>query len=335
MPKWKWSFLTTAKEYIPEERLEVVKDAYEFAKKAHDGQVRRSGEPFIEHPLETARFLAELRLDPNTLAAALLHDVVEDCDDIEIEDIKQRFGEEIAILVDGVTKLTEAEALAEARVDGQRLLPADDLSQAATIRKMLVSMAEDIRVVLIKLSDRLHNMRTLQALPEERRVAIAQETLDIYAPLAHRLGIWEIKWLLEDLSFQYLNTDAYKEVSKLISSTRQDREEYTEQARGILQSELEKVGIAAEVTGRPKHLYSIHKKIQKYAEQNMGVDEIYDLFALRVLVNEVNDCYAALGVVHSKWRPLPGQFDDYIANPKDNLYRSLHTSVLCIDAQHI
>ena len=329
------ALLTRAKEYIPEERLEVVKDAYDFAKKAHDGQVRRSGEPFIEHPLETARFLAELKLDPSTLAAALLHDVVEDCDDIGIEDIKQRFGEEIAILVDGVTKLTKAEAMAEARVDGQRLRPEDDVSQAASIRKMVVSMAEDIRVVLIKLSDRLHNMRTLQAMPEDRRLAIAQETLDIYAPLAHRLGIWEIKWLLEDLSFQYLNAGAYKEVSKLISSTRQDREEYTEQVRSILQAELESVGIAAEVTGRPKHLYSIHKKIQKYAEQNMGVDEIYDLFALRVLVNEANDCYAALGVVHSKWRPLPGQFDDYIANPKDNLYQSLHTTVLCVDAHPV
>ena len=326
------ALLTKAKEYIPEDKLDIVKDAYAFAKKAHAGQVRLSGEAFIEHPLETARFLAELRLDPNTLAAALLHDVVEDCDDVEIEDIRRMFGEEIATLVDGVTKLTKAEAMAEARVDGQRLQPEDDISQAASIRKMLVSMAEDIRVVLIKLSDRLHNMRTLGALPQDRRLAIAQETLDIYAPLAHRLGIWEIKWLLEDLSFQHLNTSAYNDISKLVSSSRKDREEYIERVRGMLQTELENAGVTAEVTGRPKHLYSIHKKIQKYAEQNMGVDEIYDLFALRVLVNEVNDCYAALGVVHSKWRPLPGQFDDYIANPKDNLYRSLHTTVLCVDA---
>lgn len=328
------TLIEKAKVYIPEDKLEIIQSAYRYAEKAHDGQRRRSGEPFIEHPLQTALFLADLKLDQNALAAALLHDVVEDCD-VCLEDIAGEFGEDIANLVDGVTKLTKTEALAQERGDGIQLDADADVAQAASIRKMLVAMAEDIRVVLIKLADRLHNMRTLGAMPEHRRRAIAQETLDIYAPLAHRLGIWEVKWMLEDLAFQHLNPSAYKEISKVLSAKREEREEYVERVLDILRSELDAAGIKAEVTGRPKHIYSIHKKTQKYAKQNMGVNEIYDLFALRVLVDEVKDCYAALGIVHTKWRPLPGQFDDYIANPKDNLYKSLHTTVLCIDAHPV
>lgn len=326
--------LAKAREYVPEDRIHIIEEAYKFAAAAHDGQVRRSGEPFIEHPLQTAIFLADLRLDPSALAAALLHDVVEDCD-ISMEEIASIFGDEVATLVDGVTKLTKTEALAEQLGNLGSSGSDGDLAKAASIRKMLVAMAEDIRVVLIKLADRLHNMRTLGSMPENRRLAIAQETLDIYAPLAHRLGIWEVKWQLEDLAFQHINPDAYKQISIILSSKRQEREDYIESVRESLQLDLDTAGLTAEVTGRPKHIYSIHRKIQAYSQQNLGVDDIHDLFALRVLVTEESDCYAALGVVHSKWRPLPGAFDDYIANPKDNLYKSLHTSVLCVDAHPV
>ena len=323
--------LAKAEEYLPGPKVDLIAEAYSFAEKAHDGQFRLSGEPFIDHPLETALFLAYLRLDADALAAALLHDVVEDCD-VGGDELRDKFGPEIAKLVDGVTKLTRTELVNEARDPVLGSGTEDGLEQAATLRKMLMTMAEDIRVVLIKLADRLHNMRTLEALPAERRTAIAQETLDIYAPLAHRLGIWELKWRLEDLAFQNLNPQTYHEISGLLNAKRGEREQYVERVRGILEAELEEAGIKAEVTGRPKHIYSIQKKIGRYAAENKEVGEIYDLFALRVLVNDIQDCYAALGVVHAKWHPLPGQFDDYIANPKDNLYQSLHTAVLCEDA---
>lgn len=328
------ALLAKAREYLPAEKLNIVAEAYRFAATAHDGQVRLSGEPFIEHPLQTALYLADLKMDANGLAAALLHDVVEDTG-IGLDEIEARFGSEVSRLVDGVTKLTKTEIKAEERVFGFRLSSEDEHARAASLRKMLVAMAEDIRVVLIKLADRLHNMQTLKALPQERRTAIAQETLDIYAPLAHRLGIWEMKWRLEDLAFQNLNPDAYREISRMLNSKRAEREAYIERVRVILEEELDKAGIRAEVTGRPKHIYSIYKKVQKYAVQNKEVGEIYDLFALRILVNEVKDCYAALGVVHARWHPLPGQFDDYIANPKENLYQSLHTTVLCEDARPV
>ena len=329
------ALLEKAKTYLPADRLDIIDRAYRYAADAHEGQVRRSGEPFIEHPLQTALYLAELRLDANALAAGLLHDVVEDCD-VCLEEIENEFGKEIAGLVDGVTKLTQAEVDFEEGKNGFVLRDSDvDLQQAASLRKMLVAMASDVRVVLIKLADRLHNMRTLQALSPNRRRAIAKETLEIFAPLAHRLGIWEVKWRLEDLAFQHLNNGAYQEISGMLNAKRQEREEYIEGVRSLLQSELDEAGVTAEVTGRPKHIYSIHKKTEKYRRQNLGVDDIHDLFALRVLVENVNDCYLALGVVHSNWRPLPGQFDDYIANPKDNLYKSLHTTVLCIDAHPV
>ena len=329
------ALLEKARTYLPADRLGIIDRAYRYAADAHEGQVRRSGEPFIEHPLQTALYLAELRLDANALAAGLLHDVVEDCD-VCLEEIEDEFGKEIAGLVDGVTKLTQAEVDFEEGKNGFVLRDSNvDLQQAASLRKMLVAMASDVRVVLIKLADRLHNMRTLQALSPNRRRAIAKETLEIFAPLAHRLGIWEVKWRLEDLAFQHLNNGAYQEISGMLNAKRQEREEYIEGVRSLLQSELDEAGVNAEVTGRPKHIYSIHKKTEKYRRQNLGVDDIHDLFALRVLVENVNDCYLALGVVHSNWRPLPGQFDDYIANPKDNLYKSLHTTVLCIDAHPV
>ena len=323
-----------ALEYLPQDKLELVQDAYRFAEQAHQGQKRVSGEPFVEHPLQTALYLAELRLDSNAIAAALLHDVMEDCG-IAFEELDRQFGSEVAMLVDGVTKLTKVELLPVPSSETQRPSYSDDLARAETLRKMLTYMAQDIRVVLIKLADRMHNMKTLSALPKNRRLSIAQETLDIYAPLAHRIGIWEMKWRLEDMAFLYLNPEVYHEISHLLSAKREERETYIEKVISLLQEEFVAAGIKGQITGRPKHIYSIHKKMQTYASQNKEVGDIYDLFAIRVLVEEVRDCYLALGVVHSKWHPLPGQFDDYIANPKDNLYQSLHTAVLCEDASPV
>ena len=325
------TLMMKALEYLPEERLGVVEEAYYYAEEAHSGQLRKSGEPFMEHPFQTAMVLADLRLDPDALAAGLLHDVVEDSPDILVEDIHSRFGQEVAQLVDGVTKFTEAE-LAASGVIGT---PQTPRAQAETIRKMLMAMAQDIRVVLIKLADRLHNMQTIRHLPAAKRIEKARETLDIYAPLAHRLGIWELKWQLEDMSFQQLNPTEYREISQRLNSRRDERETYIQNAREILDSQLAQASIRAEVVGRPKHIYSIHNKIGKYARQNKTVDDINDLFALRVLVDTVADCYAALGVIHSRWRPIPGEFDDYIANPKDNLYRSIHTTVIAEDGHPV
>ena len=327
--------LGKAKTYLPESKIAAIKEAYEFAAAAHKGQERKSKEPYIVHPLQVAMFLAELRLDANALVAALLHDVVEDCHHIGIEDISLRFGEEAAKLVDGVTKITQAEALMQDSARGLPEEPDDRLAKAATIRKLFVAMASDVRVVIIKLADRLHNMQTLRFLSHNRRLAIAQETLEIYAPLAHRIGMWEFKWRLEDLALKHLNPGAHKDISRMLNATRREREEYIDVVRSTLQADLDAAGIAAEVTGRPKSIYSIYKKIEKYRRQNLGVDDIYDLFALRVLVREVQDCYRALGVVHARWRPVPGQFDDYIANPKDNHYKSLHTTVQCMDANPV
>ena len=325
------ALIDKVKSYLPEDRIPAIEEAYRFAEQAHDGQLRLSGEPFIDHPLQTALFLAELSLDPSTISAALLHDVVEDCD-ISIREIKGKFGDDVAKLVDGVTKLTKIDLMGSGDLASRSVTAEDNHDRAASMRKMLVSMAEDIRVVLIKLADRLHNMKTLRAHPRDRRLAIAQETLDIYAPLAHRLGIWDIKWRLEDLAFRHLMPGKYKEISKLLSSKRVEREQYITRVSGVLKAELDKAGINAEVTGRPKHIYSIYEKMQKYAAQGKEFREIYDLLALRVLVKDVNDCYSALGVIHSLWHPMPGQFDDYIANGKENMYSSLHTTVLCIGA---
>ena len=318
------TLMSRVREYIPAERLSVVEEAYRYAEDAHSGQTRKSGEPFIEHPLQTAVALADLKMDANGLAAALLHDVVEDRDDIALDDIRERFGEEITQLVDGVTKFGEAEYAAS----GSASSPQAAQAQAETIRKMLMAMAEDVRVVLIKLADRLHNMKTIEHLSPAKRIEKSRETLDIYAPLAHRLGIWEMKWQLEDMAFRQLDPEDYKKISERLNSTRTSREAYIHNALSILQDRLNDAGISADVVGRPKHIYSIHNKITKYAAQNKSVDDIHDLFALRVLVDTVQDCYAALGIIHTQWHPAPGEFDDYIANPKDNLYQSIHTTVV-------
>ena len=316
--------LTKAESYLPTGRTQLLQDAFEFAAEKHEGQTRLSGDPYIEHPLQTSLFLADLRQDAATLAAALLHDVIEDCH-VPREELARRFGPDVARLVDGVTKLARLDALAPA--DGRT--GTDAAARAESIRKMLLAMAEDIRVVLIKLADRLHNMRTLEVHSPHRRQAIAQETLDIYAPLAHRLGIWEIKWQLEDLAFRHVHEETYRDIARLLAKGRQARERYLAQQAEGLRRALAGNGIQAEVKGRPKSIYSIYQKMGKYAEQGKDFGQIYDLYALRVLVDSHADCYNALGVVHSLWRPIPGQFDDYIANPKENLYQSLHTAVMC------
>ena len=318
-----------AREYLPESGLGIVQDAFDYADEAHRGKFRKSGERFIVHPVETAMTLADMKLDSDALAAGLLHDVVEDVPDIMIADIEARFGADVARLVDGVTKLTAAELA----VSGVAVGPQS--AQAETIRKMIVAMAQDIRVVLIKLADRLHNMQTIKHLAPPKIIEKSRETLDIYAPLAHRLGIWDMKWRLEDMSFQQLYPTEYKEISLRLNSKRAERERYIGNVQWILEEELADAGIRAEVFGRPKHIYSIHNKIAKYANENKTVDDIYDLFALRVLVDSVADCYAALGVVHSRWHPVPGEFDDYIANPKDNLYQSIHTTVIAEDGHPV
>lgn len=315
--------LTKAKSYLLEDEVGIIEEAYDFALAAHEGQKRLSGEPYVEHPINTALFLANLNLDATTLAAALLHDVIEDTD-VSYEDIQQKFGPEVGYLVDGVTKLSKMDVMASEVV---RLHGYED-GQAESLRKMLVAMAQDVRVVLIKLADRLHNMQTLKAHTPEKRIAISRETMDIYAPLAHRLGIWDIKWQLEDLAFSHLQPDKYKEISRLLATKRDEREKYLNEVCRVLRVELERVGIAAEVTGRPKHIYSIYQKIEKYAQQGKEFGQIYDLFALRILVPDVQDCYSALGTVHGLLHPIPGEFDDYIANPKDNMYQSLHTAVM-------
>ncbi len=264
------------------------------------------------HPIAVARVLADLGMDDETIAAALLHDVLEDTS-CSREELEKEFGSKIALLVEGVTKLS--------------LIPFKDRRayQLENLRKMFLVMARDIRVVLIKLADRLHNMRTIEYLPEEKKKRIAKETLGIYAPLAHRLGIYRIKWELEDLSFKVLNPDMYEMISKHVMKTRRDRERYIDEVKKILLNELEKTGINAFVQGRPKHFYSIYQKMRR---KNLSLDEVMDLHAVRVIVNTVTECYTVLGVVHSLWRPIPGQFDDYIAMPKSNMYQSLHTTVV-------
>ena len=298
--------------YLSEEDEELLARAFSFADMAHKGQCRKSGEPFIVHPVEVALILADLRMDVETLCAALIHDTVEDSD-VTLAEVEETFNERIAHLVDGVTKISriEVESLSD--------------EQAQTIRKMFVAMSKDIRVIVIKLADRLHNMRTLAALREDRRIFKSRETLEIYAPIAHRLGINSIKWELEDLAFFYLEPNKYKQISRMVTESRAEREEYLEQIIGILHGEMEKVGIQAQIMGRPKHLYSIYQKMTK---KGKGFSEIYDLIAVRVIVPSVKDCYSALGAVHTLWHPMPGRFKDYIAMPKFNMYQSLHTTVI-------
>jgi len=308
-------------EYLPPEKIALVEEAYNFAAKAHEGQVRKSGEAYIEHPLQVALTLTELQLDATSLAAALLHDVPENCD-IPISEIEAGFGSEVGKLVDGVTRLGKISWRALEEVTARE-------SQAENLRKMLVAMAEDLRVVFIKLADRLHNMQTLDVLPSDKQRSIAQETLEIYAPLAHRLGIWELQWQLDDLSFRYLEPEKYRQTAKLIDAYRTQRERFIAQMIQILSEEFDKVGLKAEMSGRPKHIYSVHQKMEKYSALGKDFDDIHDLVALRVVVDTVPDCYSAVGIVHNLWHPLPDEFDDFIANPKPNGYQSLHTAVMC------
>jgi GTP pyrophosphokinase len=297
--------------YGAEARDEIAK-AYCFAEAAHNGQTRNSGEAYINHPLEVANILIEMGLDTTSIIAALLHDVVEDTE-ISLEEISSQFGNEVASLVDGLTKLSKI------------VFQNKQEQQVENLRKMFLAMAKDIRVILIKLADRMHNMRTLRFLPVERQKKIARETLEIYAPLAHRLGMYRLKWELEDTAFRYLEPGKYYELVEKVAQKRPEREGYIEETIKLLEENLNALAIKADIQGRPKHFYSIY---QKMVTQNKEFSEIYDLMAVRVLVNTIQDCYEVLGVVHTLWKPIPGRFKDYIAVPKSNMYQSLHTTVM-------
>jgi len=290
-----------------------VVDAYEFALMAHEGQFRKSGDEFISHPLEAALILADLRLDIHTIQAALLHDVIEDCEHITFEIVEEHFGNEVALLVDGVTKLGRIEFDTQTE------------QQSESMRKMLIAMASDIRVILIKLADRLHNMRTLDALSEKTQEEKSRETMEIFAPLAHRLGISQIKWELEDLAFRHLNFEKYTEIAQMVKQSRAERDIYTKRVMEEIQLALSEVGIEAEIQGRPKHFNSIY---QKMISKGKDFSEIYDLLALRIIVDNIKDVYGALGTVHNIYTPVPGRFKDYVAMPKFNMYQSLHTTVI-------
>jgi guanosine-3',5'-bis(diphosphate) 3'-pyrophosphohydrolase len=334
---------------------ELVQRAYRVAERAHEGQKRASGEPYISHCLAVAGILAELHIPPSAVAAGLLHDTVEDTD-ITLADLERDFGQEIASLVDGVTKLTQLPRVSrgdqhpedEVREEEQRqlaerrgkLAPEQEVDQmvrsrrydlvSETLRKTFLAMGEDVRVVLIKLADRLHNMRTLSHIPENKRKRIAQQTMDIFAPLANRLGIWQIKWELEDLAFRYIDSETYKEIAENLADRRADREREMQKITQKLQSLLERSNIKAEVSGRPKHIYSIYRKMHR---KGVPFEMVFDVRGVRILVPDLQSCYAALGVIHTHWRPIPNEFDDYIASPKDNFYQSLHTAVVFDDGR--
>lgn len=299
-------------EYLNDEQIDFVHHAYEFALDAHKNQARKSGEPYIVHPVGVVGILAQLQMDEKCLAAAFLHDVVEDTE-YTLEDVRDRFGSEVAQLVDGVTKLGKIEYVSK------------EERQIENYRKMFLAMAKDIRVVLIKLADRLNNMRTLKFLPEYKQQRISEETLEIYAPLAHRLGIHAIKWELEDLAFRYTQPDVYTQLQQGVKVRRMEREAMVFAAMDVMKKKMAEAGMHCEIQGRPKNFYSIHKKMLK---DRKSIEEIYDLLAIRILVDSVQDCYAALGIVHTMWLPIPGRFKDYIAVPKSNGYQSLHTTVL-------
>ncbi len=299
--------------YHNQENADLVERAWHFAEKAHEGQKRKSGEPYFMHPVAVASTLAELMMDGATIAAGLMHDILEDCPSINYEKLSREFGQDVAQLVDGVTKLT--------RLD----FTSREEQQAESLRKMILAMSKDIRVVIIKLADRLHNMRTLKYQARDRQVAIARETLEIYAPLAHRLGVYSIKSQLEDLAFQYLEPEKYQELSRMVGMKRTERETSLKIVMAELRREITGMGINFVVDGRPKHFYSIYRKMEL---QKIPFEQIYDLIAIRVIVDTVPDCYAVLGLVHTLWRQVPGRFKDYISTPKANLYKSLHTTVV-------
>ena len=319
--------ITKVKEYLSDEDVKKINEAYKFAEKCHRGQLRKTGDPYIIHPVFTAIYLSNMKMDWETISAALLHDVIEDCG-VTFEEIEKLFGRDVAGLVDGVTKLPTLKISSK----NTNFSTNNEISRAATIRKLLISTSEDARVILIKLADRLHNMETLHALNEESILRISQETMEIFAPLAHRLGIWDFKWKLEDESFKYLFPKSYKEIANLISSKRKEREKYATRATRMLEEALAKSSIQCLVEGRVKHLYSIFKKIEKYSNLGKRFDEIHDLIALRIVVNTKQDCYLALGALHELWKPIPGEFDDYIANPKESMYQSIHSTVMCLDS---
>src|SRR6478736_525031 len=309
--------IASVEAYNPGVDKELIRRAFDEAERAHRGQVRRSGEPFINHPLGVALICAQLHLDEQTIAAALLHDVIEDTE-TDLDELRAAFGPDIALLVEGVTKLT--------RISFQ----SREQAEAENYRKMVVAMAEDVRVILIKLADRLHNMRAIEYLGKQKQVQKAKETLEVYAPLAHRLGIHQMKWELEDLAFQALHPRKYAEIKAMVTERRADREAHVREAAAVLKSELDKVDIPAEILGRAKHFYSIYDKMAKKSRE---FNEIYDLTAMRVIVERegeegTRDSYGALGLIHSLWKPMPGRFKDYVAMPKVNRYRSLHTTVI-------
>lgn len=306
----------------------LVERAYAVAERAHAGATRKSGEPYIQHPLTVAYLLAEIGMDPDTIAAGLLHDVVEESH-IGLESIAQEFGSHVAALVDGVTKLEriEQEHIDRSGCEGEALRSEHE---SESLRKMFIAMAQDIRVVVIKLADRLHNMRTLEALKPERRKTFARETLEIFAPLANRLGVWQWKWELEDLSLRYLDPITYDEIATLIEERRPEREASVQRHIEVLRRRLAEEGIEAEISGRPKHIYSIYHKMQR---KGVPFRQVYDVRGIRVITQTVPDCYRILGIVHGLWKPIPGEFDDYIATPKENMYQSLHTAVVGEDGK--
>ncbi|NPV55617.1 MAG: bifunctional (p)ppGpp synthetase/guanosine-3',5'-bis(diphosphate) 3'-pyrophosphohydrolase, partial [Anaerolineae bacterium] len=336
-------------EILPESYSKVDRDlilhAYEFAEKAHSGQQRASGEPYVSHCVAVAGILAEMRVPPVIVIAALLHDTVEDTD-VTIEDIIDTFGDEVARLVDGVTKLTNLPRVSRGDHHADENNGPDSTSnnllvdeepgdrrkdlRVETLRKTFIAMGEDIRVVLIKLADRLHNMRTLGYMPEGKRRRIAQETLDIFAPLANRLGIWRMKWELEDLGLRYTQPEKYKEIADNLAERREDRENQIQDIISRLRIMLEQAGISVEISGRPKHIYSIYKKM---TEKGRPFEMVRDLRGVRLIVPDIPSCYAALGIIHTSWRPIPYEFDDYIAAPKDNFYQSIHTAVIYDDGK--
>ncbi len=301
--------------------IDLIRRACQLAQRAHEGQTRVSGEPYFQHSIAVANILATIRMDYETVAAAILHDVVEDTD-VTLDDITTNFGAGVAGLVDGVTKMQVIQTFKG--VDVMSKKEKKEHTQAESLRKMLLAMVEDVRVVLIKLADRTHNMRTLAALPEYKQKRIAKETLEIYAPLANRLGIWQLKWELEDLAFRYLEPDLYKRIARMLDERRVDREQYIKDFIYKLDTEVSVFGVKADIKGRPKHIYSIYRKMER---KNIDYTQVYDTRGVRVLVDSIPECYTVLGVVHSSWQHIPGEFDDYIATPKENNYQSIHTAV--------